>query len=275
MTSDNIITVNESDFSEEVLAYSQNVPVLVDFWAEWCAPCKILGPILEKLAKEGQGSFRLAKLDVDFNKNIAIRYGIRSIPAVKAFMKGQVVAEFTGVQTEIKVREFLRTIAPSPADLLLEKGTSLAAEKKWQEAESVFREALQLDSGMAPALIGLVRCLLAQSKTGESLQILKHFPASHDYSNAQLLIPLAEMIHAADEQIDCETPLEAAMWNSIRLAKRGRFPAAIDGLLDILRQQKNFKGGLVRQLILALLFILGDQDPDTRSYRTELASILF
>lgn len=108
MTSENIITVNENDFEQEVLIYSQNVPVVVDFWAEWCTPCKILGPILEKLAKEGQGSFRLAKLDVDFNKNIAIRYGIRSIPAVKTFMKGQVVAEFTGAQPEIKVREFLK-----------------------------------------------------------------------------------------------------------------------------------------------------------------------
>ncbi len=275
MTSENIITVNENDFEQEVLIYSQNVPVLVDFWAEWCAPCKILGPILEKLAKEGQGSFRLAKLDVDYNKNISIRYGIRSIPAVKVFMKGQVVGEFSGAQPEIKIREFLHTIAPSPADLLLEKGSSLSAEKKWQEAETVYREALQMDAGMAPALIGLARCQLAQAKTGESLQILRRFPASHDYANAQMLIPLAEVFHAADEQTDSETPLEAAMWNSIRLAKRGNFPAAIDGLLDILRQQKNFKGGLVRQLILAMLYILGDEDPDTRAYRSELASILF
>jgi len=97
MASDHIISVTEADFEYEVIAYSKQMPVVVDFWAEWCGPCKTLGPILERLAQEANGAFRLAKVDVDANPNLALRFSVRSIPNVKAFQDGQVVAEFVGM----------------------------------------------------------------------------------------------------------------------------------------------------------------------------------
>src|SRR5512139_3568309 len=124
MTTDNIKVVNESDFEYEVIAFSNQVPVIVDFWAEWCRPCKTLTPILEKYAVESQGSFRLAKVNVDENPNLALRFSVRSIPNVKAFRDGQVVSEFLGLQPEPRVKEFIRNLAPSQIDLLLEKGQS-------------------------------------------------------------------------------------------------------------------------------------------------------
>ena len=276
MASENVINVSESNFENEVLAYSLNVPVLVDFWAEWSTPCKILGQLLERLADEGHGSFRLARLDVDSNKNISIRYGIRTIPAVKAFLKGQVVAEFTGLQPEVKVREFLHTISPSPADLLVEKGLSLIREKQWKSAEATFREAIILDSESPAGLLGLSRCLLARGEGVECLVILKRFPASREYPSAEVLLPLAEAL-ARKEGRDAspENPLDAAMWNSIRLARRGNFPAAVDGLMDIIRRNRSYKNGIARQLTLTILLVMGDDDPETRAYRSELASILF
>src|SRR5512136_491822 len=107
MATENIINVSEADFEYEVLKFSQNVPVVVDFWADWCRPCKALSPMLEKIAHEAGGAFRLAKVDVDANPNLAILYNVRSIPMVKAFSNGQVVAEFIGLQPEDRVREFI------------------------------------------------------------------------------------------------------------------------------------------------------------------------
>ena len=140
MASDFIIDVTEADFEYQVLVYSQQVPVVVDFWAEWCGPCRVLGPMLEKLAQEAQGDFRLAKVDVDQNQNLAIRYGVRNIPIVKAFRNGEMVSEFFGVQPEARVREFLGAIAPSVSDLLLEKGASLLGLNQASEAEVAFRQ---------------------------------------------------------------------------------------------------------------------------------------
>ena len=276
MASQHVIDVNEDSFEQEVLSFSQNIPVLVDFWAEWCVPCKTLDPMLKKMAEEAKGAFRLAKIDVDYNKNLPLRYGIRSIPTIKAFIKGQVFGELTGLQPEVRLKEFLRNIIPSPADLLVEKGNSLIGSRNWVDAEAAFREALDLDLSASSALLGLARSLLALGKVEEALSILRRFPASHEYSSAEKLLPLAEIYTVFARLQDFgEDPLEAAMWNSVKLARRGNFQAALDGLLDILRMNKNYKQGTVKQIVLGILELMGDNHPDTRQYRAELASILF
>jgi thioredoxin len=116
MESQYIKVVTEADFEYEVIAFSNQIPVIVDFWAEWCHPCKTLTPVLEKITDDSKGSFRLAELNVDDNPNLALRYNVRSIPNVKAFRDGQVVSEFLGLQPEARVREFVRNLAPSQID---------------------------------------------------------------------------------------------------------------------------------------------------------------
>lgn len=276
MSKDFVIDVSESNFEYEVIEYSQNIPVLVDFWAEWCLPCKILSPLLEKLADEGRGTIRLAEVDVDKNKNLSIRYGVRTIPTVKAFLKGQVVAEFTGILPEPKLIEFIRTLAPSPADLTVEKGFSLLQNHDWKQAEIIFKEVMEQDEKHSKGQLGLMMSYLGQGKNQDAARILRGFPASHEYSNAELLKPLIEVYEALDTVVlSDDDELQAAFWNSIRLAKRGNIPAALDGLFDILRQNKRYKKDLARQVVLALLQLLGDADPDSRQYRSELATILF
>lgn len=276
MASDFIIDVNESDFELQVIAYSEQSPVLVDFWAEWCAPCRILGPILEKLTNEAQGSFRMARVNVDENPNLARRYQVRSIPAVKVFSNGRMDSEFAGVQPEHKIREFIKAFAPSQSDLDLEKGISLLKLGQPLAAEGAFRQVLEVNPDQPSALLGLARSLVLLGDVGESLLILQQFPESREFSSAQTLLPLVEALSSFDPNaVNTDNALDAAFAQAIRLAKRGNYEAALDGMLDILRQDKRFKDGEVRKVIVALFELLGEESPITQEYRSELASVLF
>jgi putative thioredoxin len=276
MTTDFIRSVNEADFEYEVIAFSHQTPVVVDFWAEWCAPCRTLGPILERLAEEAQGAFRLAKVDVDANPNLAIRFGVRSIPAVKAFRDGQVVSEFVGAIPEAKAREFLRSLAPSQTDLLLEKGQSLLESHEWKQAENCFQQFLAKNPNHPAGRLGLMKAVLMQGRVQEALSLMEDFPPSKEYAAVETIHPMIDALAALSRSPGYpENPLEAAYWNALWLIRRGNYPAAMDGLLDILRQDKHFRSGEPRKLILALFEILGDQSPLTQQYRRELAMVLF
>lgn len=276
MASDFIIDVNESDFELQVIAYSEQSPVLVDFWAEWCAPCRILGPILEKLTNEAQGSFRMARVNVDESPNLARRYQVRSIPAVKVFRNGRMDSEFVGVQPEHKIREFIKAFAPSQSDLDLEKGISLLKLGQPLAAEGAFRQVLEVNPDQPSALLGLARSLVLLGDVSESLLILQQFPESREFSSAQTLLPLVEALSTFDPNaVNTDNALDAAYAQAIRLAKRGNYEAALDGMLDILRQDKRFKEGGVRKVIVALFELLGEESPITQEYRSELASVLF
>ena len=276
-SSDFIIDVSEADFEYQVLVYSQNVPVIVDFWAEWCAPCRTLGPMLEKFAHQAQGDFRLAKLNVDENPNLAIRYGVRSIPVIKAFRDGEMISELIGLQPENRINEFIRSIAPNQSDLLVEKGFSLLEMQAEIDAEEAFLEALEENDQDPKALLGLAISLLLQGKGTESFQILEEFPTSREYKKAEILYPLAEALLELEinDIEESDNPLDAAFHNAIRLVKRNNLEAAMDGLLDILREDKQYADNRARKIIVAILELLGDQNPITRQYRKELASVLF
>ena len=277
MSPEMIINVTEADFEFEVITYSQNTPVVVDFWAFWCRPCKTLGPLLERITVESNGSFRLAKVDVDANPNLAMQYGVRTIPTVKAFSQGQIVTEFVGAQPENRIREFFSKITPpSPFGLAVEKAESMLKNYQWQEAEKIYRDLLEQNQGQSDLLLGLAKALMPQGKALEAADILRTFPASREYNQAQILIPLADSLVAfKKEKLEANTPLEAAFVNAVRLASRGNLLSAMDGLLDILRQDKNFRKNNARLSALSILELMNNEDPETRKYRNELATILF
>lgn len=277
MASDQIINVNELDFEYEVIAYSQNAPVLVDFWAEWCQPCKTLGPMLERIVLETGGKLRLAKVNIDQNPNLTLRYNVRSIPTVKAFIEGQIAAEFAGAQPEKRLREFItRLTPPSPLKLDIEKGQGLLAQQDWMQAEEQFRKALAQQPETVSAQLGLAKTLLAQNKPEDALEFIQAIPSGREFTQAQLLLPYANILmDFNNDLLPDDESLDAIFKNSLRLASRGKFPMALDGLLDILRENKKFKDGLIKEIILAILEIMGEEDTQTREYRSELASVLF
>jgi len=270
-----IIDVTEADFEYEVIQYSQQTPVVVDFWADWCIPCKTLSPILTKLTEEGQGDFRLAKVDVDDNPKLAQRFNVRGLPAVKGFRSGMLVAEFTGAPPKAQVRKFLDELIPGPSDLQLEKGESLLAMEDWQRAETAFRQILDEREGHPRALLGLTKCLLAQGNGTNALEVLDHFPASREFSGAQQLRPLATALNQREQLSDGDSLADATYYRALHLISRGNLPAAMDGLLAVLKEDKHYRGDEARQVMISIFEILGNENQLTRQYRAELASVLY
>lgn len=272
-----ITDVTESDFELTVIARSHNIPVIVDFWAEWCGPCRVISPLLEKLAVEGNGAFLLAKLDVDDNPVISSQYNVRNLPNIKAFRNGTVVDEFSGALPEPKVREFIRKVAPSEADRALEKAHSLLATRHWSQAEAAFRQAFEAQPESGAIALGLTKSLLAQGKGCESVDLLENFPGGMEVATAEKLKQLANLLCEV-EPIDppiADTDLDAMFYQAGRLLARGQWEAGLDGLLELLRRDKKYRKGEPRLIILGMFELMGEDDPRTRDYRQELASVLF
>jgi len=277
MRSDYIIDVSETDFDYEVLAFSQNTPVIVEFWADWCKPCKKLGPMLDQIVDEAKGVFRLARVDADLNPALAVRCGVRSLPTVQAFTQGNMVSNFVGLLPEDRVREFFDKIAPpSPANLQVEKGTSLLSYGSIDAAEAAFREALEIAPEHPGATLGLMKIALLKGNAQQANQLFRDFPASRDYSEAERLQPLIRaMLDFGSRTLPEESDLDAAFSNSIRLAIRGNLPASIDGMMDILRADAHYRRDKARLVVLGLLELMDPDSDQTLAYRKELTSILF
>lgn len=274
----NVIDVNEATFEQDVLLQSHEVPVVVDFWAPWCGPCKTLGPVLERFALEAGGSFVLAKLNVDENPGLAARYGVQGIPAVKAFINGQVAHEFVGAQPERMVRRFLDQIVPDEIDQALHEARSYLMTRQWEQAQEAFQDIFAQNDASAAAALGLLECLLMRGRGEEAKRLIAEFPPGTEYAQAERYRPLAELLAEVEQNgpgYEEDDPLAAELYQAGRLIGRGNVPAAMDGLIDILRKDKRYRDGLPRKILLGLFNILGDEDELTQQYRGELASVLF
>ncbi len=274
MPDSHVMDVNEVNFEYEVIQYSRNVAVVVDFWAPWCKPCRELSPLLEEITLELNGALRLARLNVDANPNLAMRFGVRSLPTVKAFTQGEVVGELVGAQPAGRVREFISNITPpSPLMLAIEKANGLLSLRQFANAEQIYRKLLKQAPDQPECLLGLAKALLMQNKCVEAHGILSSFPASRQYSAAQILLPLADAL--AQDEVGATVEDDAAAFSqALRLVRRGNLPAALDGIFDLLRVNKRFRDGLARQAALGIFELMGE-DEQTRQYRNELATILF
>ena len=270
----NVFEVSEHNFDTAVLARSHQVPVVADFWAPWCGPCRMLGPVLEKLAREANGAFVLAKVNSDENPGLAMRYGIQGIPAVKAFRDGNVVDEFMGALPEPAVRQFIRRIAPSPADRLVAEAAKLLADHRWTEAETIYRQA---DTDQPTVALGLAKALLGQGKVQPAQTLLDSINDGPELAATEKLRPLARLLasSASDHNDASQDELETLLERSRQLMTERDFSAAMDALLDVLQRDKNHRGGEVRKAMIGLFELLGDDDPLTRAYRNKLTFVLF
>lgn len=272
----NIIDVNEETYEFEVVNYSSQKPVVVDLWAPWCIPCRVQSQILVQLAQEGDGEFRLARINVDEQTRLAERLKVTNVPAIKAFVDGRVVAEYMGVLSEKNLRLFVDRIMPRAGSLLLVKGNSLMLLGEFEEAEAALEQYVIESHGDPVGLLAYARVMLYQGKGRSAMEILQHFPVSQESTLSTVLLPVAKAYTDPElEKIVLDNPLESAFRNAIRLAKRGKILIALDGLLGILKKDKNFRNGQAKAVYLGLLEVLSDAHPNVRQYRSDLSTALF
>jgi putative thioredoxin len=235
--------------------------------------------MLERLAQEPEAEFILAKVNVDENPNLSIRFGIRGIPAVKAFFHGEVVAEFVGVKPEPMLRQFLNDVLPSDEDYMLNEGLSLLATHHWKQAADAFRDVLDIYPGDASAALGLASALLAQGQGSEAADYLALVKDGSELVRAEALRPLAAFLTQYEEEWsrndEEREPIEMQYFNAARLLRRGNLEACMDALLEVLRQDKRYRKGEPRRVLLAIFALLGDDDALTFEYRRELATVLY
>jgi putative thioredoxin len=238
--------VTDADFEERVLRRSAELPVLVDFWADWCQPCHMLAPVIERAVAAHAGKVELAKLDVDSNQGTAARYGVRGLPTVKAFRDGRPVSEFTGAQPPAVVERFVSELVPSAADELVAGGD-----------EDALRRALELEPGHTVAATELARLLLRRGESEQALQVLEgvegDFVADGLAARARL---------AGDEEL--EAAFEA--WDV------GDPAAALERLQTALGDPE--RRDLVRRVMVAIFTELGADHPLAREHRRRLSAAL-
>lgn len=260
--------VGTADFEARVVERSKVVPVVVDFWAEWCGPCRTLGPVLEDLDARSGGAWELVKVDVDAAPELAQRFGIQGIPAVKAFRGGQVVDEFVGAQPRAQVERWLKGVVPSPADQLAEKGD-----------EASLRAALALDGRHPLARARLAelladrdpeaaRALLPEGADGEAGRIAGRVRSRLD---AQGLDRVALEARIAANPGDLE-----ARWDLARaLAAVEDYEGALAHLLEIVKRSRKFRDDAARKEMLRLFEVVGARSPLADRWRDQLAHALF
>jgi putative thioredoxin len=287
--SDYAYNVGVADFEHKVLAASRSVPVIVDFWADWCQPCRILKPVLEKLANEYGGRFILAKVNSDENQELAVRYGVRGIPAVKAFVGGELVDEFTGALPEGQVREFIERLMPSPAEPLRQQAAEARHHGDHAAALGLLRQAVAIDAKSEAAQLDLAEMLLDAGQLDDARQALAAVAATADPKRkhraealtARLQLAanadgadLAELQRSlADNPSDLETRLQ--LGNALALAHDYR--GACEHLLEIVRRDRQWNEEAGRKTLLALFNMLGADprhDDLVREFRIALARTL-
>ena len=284
-TSPYVADVTQSDFDTLVLNRSRTTPVLVDFWASWCAPCKMLMPVLARLADQYQGKFYLAKVNTDVERELATRYGIRSLPTVKLFKDGAVVDEFMGVQPEPAIREIIDRHAPRPSDTLLREARQALESNQTRKAADILKRALDMEPENDHVRMELAGLLLAEGRMEDGERMLDSLSrAAKSAPEAVAMLARLEIAHIAAvsaapdelERILAAKPeaSEARYQLSAHKVLQGDYESALALLLEIVRHDRRFRDDAAHKTMLTIFTLLGGKGDLVKRYRNQLSMAL-
>ncbi len=279
-----------ANFVRDVIDASRQSPVLVDFWAPWCGPCKQLTPVLEKAVRAAKGAVRLVKMNIDEHPQVAGQLGIQSIPAVIAFVDGRPLDGFMGALPESQVKQFIERVAgpagPSEVEQLLEQGNAMLAEKSFEPAAELFMAALQSDPEQVAAAAGLVRALVGLGRLDDARAVLEQIPEARRgdaaVAGARAELDLAEQSAKLGDTATLVARIEAdpndhdaRLELAIALAAHGQRKAAVDHLVESVRRDRGWNEEAARKQLVQFFEAWGPTDPETLYGRRRLSSVLF
>lgn len=283
-----IFDVTSANFEQLVLENSFHKPVLVDFWADWCAPCKALMPLLAKITEEHQGELQLAKVNCDIEQDVVARFGVRSLPTVVLFKDGQPVDGFAGAQPESAIRAMLQPHVQAPAAPeadLLETAQALFTEGRIGDAEQVLKQLLADDNENAAALILYARCLAERGELAEAetvLDAVKGDEHKQSLAGARAQLTFLRQANGLPEAADLKSRLaqnpdddEAAYQLAVQQLARQQHEAALDGLLKLFVRNRGYADGLPHKTLLQVFDLLGGDHSLVTTYRRKLYQALY
>lgn len=271
-----IFDASDAEFDDAVITASATTPILVDFWADWCAPCRVLGPILEDVVRGLAGRVRLAKVDVDRNPRAAERYRVSGIPSVKLFANGAVVGEFLGALPAGEIRRFLAERLPSPAAAPLRLAASALDEGALERAERHLNEALALDPESSDAAIVRSGLLLARGETAAARETIERIDPGGPFDALRVaIIARLDLAEAAAPVGGREDPLAARFSCGRQAVGAGRYREALEHFLAILEENRAWNGGAARDAMVKVFDVVGPRSELADEFRDRMARLLY